>query len=263
VVSRRQCQAAWIRLAGVLVRPILTATVHDPGGHFLPGLKRLGSTIVEVFSSITVQATTQTSAAIIDSLVNGLGATVRQAPADGRVGLHRRLAVRLALPADATIMHIDLDHLLRWIETDRGELEAIVREAAAWDLLVVGRTAEAMAACPRRLRDTEAIINHVYKLITGHRRDVMFGVRLMSPRCAVSIVEECTEDSVGNDVEWPLHAEGAGFAVAYAEANGLSYRTRADFDATADALDTSPAQWIARINIMNDHAQAMRRFADG
>jgi hypothetical protein len=243
------------------MRPVLTATVHDPAGHFLPGLARTRDALREVFGSFAMQVTTQTATAVVRFLTEDLEAVVRQAPADGQVGLHRRRAVELALPTEAPVVHIDLDHMLRWVEADRAELEGVLQAATGVDLLVVGRTAAAMNACPRRLRDTESIINHVYALITGHHWDLMFGVRVLSPACAQAIVDNCSEDTIGNDVAWPLYAETTGFRVGYAEADGLSYRTRADFDSAADRRDDDPLRWIDRIGITNQQAQAMRRFA--
>ncbi len=132
-------------------------------------------------------------------------------------------------------------------------------EADHPDLVVVGRTAQAMAACPARLRATESIVNHLYELMTGRPWDLMFATRLLSPAAARIVIGEGQEDSIANDVEWPLLIEGAGLGIGYQAMNGLSYRIAQDFDAAADVHDTDPMAWVARIEIANLHAQAIGR----
>ena len=61
----------------------------------------------------------------------------------------------------------DLDHLIRWLERDPdGLAEVLVTEPEA-ELLVVGRGAGAMASMPRRLAETERLVNHTFTLLTG------------------------------------------------------------------------------------------------
>jgi hypothetical protein len=239
-------------------RPALAATVHDPHGHFLEGLRRLAEPLREVFHGIGVLAT---STAVVAFLENDLGAAVGRAqPAAERIGTHRREAVRLATTFEpSVVLHADLDHALRWIEADAAELRQHLAELPA-DFVVIGRTERAMNACPRRLRDTEAIVNHIYRLATGRNWDLMFATRVMSRKAAAVIVEHGTEDSIANDVEWPFVAERMGLSVAYREAHGLSYRITADFDTDADHHDDDPRAWIARVELANLHAQTLQRI---
>ncbi|MEQ7125294.1 hypothetical protein ABN034_12305 [Actinopolymorpha sp. B11F2] len=176
--------------------------------------------------------------------------------------MHRREAVRLASTLDpSVVLYSDLDNALRWIEADRIEVERHLEELPA-DFVVIGRTDRAMNACPRRLRDTEAIVNHIYQLATGRTWDLMFAVRAMSPEAASVVVEHGSEDTIANDVEWPLIVEQGGLGVAYRDADGLSYRIRQDFDADADDHDDDPIQWVARVEIANLHAQTLKRILD-
>ncbi|GAB3418828.1 hypothetical protein [Flindersiella endophytica] len=242
-------------------RPALAATVHDPHGHFLDGLRRLADPLREVFHGIGVLATTATSNAVVSFLENELGAAVGRAePAAERIGTHRREAVRLATTFEpSVVLHADLDHALRWIETDPAELRQHLAELPA-DFVVIGRTQRAMDACPRRLRDTEAIVNHVYRLATGRAWDLMFATRAMSRKAAAVIVEHGAEDSIANDVEWPFVAERMGLSVAYREAHGLSYRITADFDTDADRHDDDPLAWVTRVELANLHVQTLKRL---
>jgi hypothetical protein len=239
-------------------RPALAATVHDPASNFLPVLHRTASALREVFGGFGVLATEPTSDEVVRFLEQDLGASVGRAPADGNVGRHRRKSVSLAGDSPA-VLYSDLDHVLRWIEADRHEVEKVLASTDA-DLIVVGRTDRAMAACPRRLRDTETIVNHIYALATGRRWDLMFAIRLLSPRAARTIVEQGEEESIANDVEWPLLVERAGLTVGYHEADGLSYRIRQDIEAAADLHDDDPLLWIQRVELANSHAGVLKRF---
>lgn len=243
-----------------LSMPVLATTVHDPGGQLLPGIRRLTASLREVFGGFGVFASTQTHADVVAALADELGATIDREVADGSAGRHRRMALRLATKlAPSRIMHSDLDHVLRWIEADPAELQSSLTNPDA-DFVVVGRTADAMAACPARLRETERIVNHIYRLAAGRDWDVMFAVRSMAPAAAAAMVAHGTEDTIANDVEWPILAERLGFSVAYREADGLSYRVTRDFDFAHDNRDDDPIEWANRVELASLHARALRRL---
>lgn len=206
--------------------------------------------------------TEPTSDDVAAFLTQELGANITRRPADGNVGRHRRAAVELAQSFDAAaILYSDLDHLLRWIGTHTAELTSLLGGNHP-DLLVIGRSAQAMAACPARLRETEKIVNHIYGLATGRAWDLMFATRLMSPRAADVIVSQGREDSMANDVEWPLLVERVGLSVGYEAADGLSYRIAQDFGADADAHDTDPVAWVKRVEITHRHAQVIGQYLE-
>ncbi|HVX44770.1 MAG TPA: hypothetical protein VHC49_12835 [Mycobacteriales bacterium] len=238
------------------MRTALAATVHDPYNHLLDWLRRAGPALRETFSGFGILATEPTSNEVVGFLED-LGATVHREPPDGNVGRHRRQAVSLA--GNESVLYSDLDNLLRWIDADRPELERLLSTPDA-DLIVIGRSAPAMAACPRRLRDTEAIVNHIYALETGRIWDLMFAVRLLSPFAAKIVADQGRENTLASDVEWPLLVERAGLSVGYREAGGLSYRTRQDFDAAHDRNDGSPRHWIQRVEIAADHCRVLKQF---
>ena len=238
----------------------LAVTVHDPGGHFLPGLVRLEQQLRDTFSGGGAVVTDRTHPDVVRFLSEQVGWEVCSSERDGRVGLHRRLSLDLALRAGAgTALYSDVDHILRWLEAAPAEV-ATALEADGADLLVVGRSDEAMLACPARLRETERLVNHAYSLMTGRPWDVMFGIRRLSGPLARDIVANCTEDSLANDVEWPLFAERTGYRLAYLASDSLTYRLREDLDTEADLHDSDPALWIHRIEIANLHAQVLKRY---
>jgi hypothetical protein len=242
----------------------LAVTVHDPGGHFLPGLRRLGDRLTSTFGTIGALVTTETAEPVARFLSDTLGAWIDRADSDvGAIGRHRRRSVELALsagPEPNVVLHSDVDHILRWFEAQPGEVDAALRAGATTDMLVVGRSDAAMAQSPRRLRDTETVVNHVYELMTGRPWDLMFATRGLSPAAARTVVEKCTEDTIANDVEWPLVVEQAGHDLGYFAADGLTYRVRQDFDAAADRGDHDPAEWIDRVELAANHVRVLKAF---
>lgn len=238
----------------------LAVSAHDPEGNFLGGLTRLAPQLRKTFANGGALVTAQTHPRIVEFLTGELNWVIRQEPADGRVGRHRRAAVALALETDATsVLYSDLDHILRWLEAAPNAVTTALTNPSA-DFVVIGRSDTAMIASPARLRDTERLINHIYELHTGRQWDLMFAIRRMSHDAARAIIEYGAEDSIANDVEWPLLAEQLGYTLGYLASDQLSYRARQDFDADADRRDHDPAQWITRIEIAHLHAQTMKRF---
>ena len=238
----------------------LAVTVGDPGGNFLPGFVRLKERIGRVFSGGGAVVTDRTHPDVVRFVEEELGWPVEVVTPDGRVGLHRRQSLELALESGApAVLYSDADHILRWLESAPDEVTKVLDEKRA-DLVVVGRSQKAMATSPARLRDTERLVNHIYELMTGNSWDLMFAIRWMTRAAAIDVVENCSEDSIANDVEWPLYAQRAGMAVAYVESDHLEYRIRQDFDGPADDHDHDPAKWISRVAIANQHAAVLRRF---
>jgi len=170
--------------------PILTATVHDSGAHFLPGVERVGSIINEIFGAVAIQATTRLCLRSRGARAD-LHAIVGQAPADGRLGLHRRLAV--VSPCRRLLRSCASTSITSWLEADRKEVETTLAAAKRFDLAVVGRTVGAYERLPAPSARTEAIATHVYELTAGHQWDLRFGVRVSSPGCATAILMGCLE----------------------------------------------------------------------
>jgi hypothetical protein len=240
----------------------LAATIHDTEARLVPAIARSSVLLRELFAGIALNVSDATNPAVLDAARDALGAEIIVHPQDeAGIGRARRDAVRLALTLDApAILYCDFDHLLRWAETNEAELRATLAAQPDADVLVVGRSTRAFAAEPKRLQDTERLVNRAYKLLTGRDWDLMFAVRRLSREAAAEIVANSRVDTLANDVEWPLLAERAGFALAYAEADGLFYRTMEDFGASADHGDDDPLQWIRRIEFAAQHVAVMRSF---
>ena len=240
----------------------LAVTVHDPGGHIAPGVRRTADVLRTVFSGVAVNATERTHVDLLEALRDA-GASVITHPVGNVAGRSRRNAVALALRSEAErILYSDLDHAVRWIEQEPQELRAVVTKTDAEDVVIVGREDEAFQRSPARLRQTEALVNHVYTLATGRKADLMFAVRLLSRSAAEAIVANCVEDTMSNDVEWPLVAEKHGYSIGYFAAQGLDYRTTAGFDTNEDRHDHNPEAWIYRVELAAQHLSVMRRLLE-
>jgi hypothetical protein len=226
----------------------------------MPAIERLAPALKATFSHIALNVSDATAPDVAAAARSLLDAEIIFHPTgEAMIGCRRRDAVRLGLHSDA-VLYSDPDHLLRWIEFGPDSLLDVLTNRAGVDFLVVGRSPRAFAAEPRRLQETERVVNHTYSLITGETWDLMFAVRRMSRKAAQVIVSQSKVDTLANDVEWPLLARSAGLPVGYAESDALFYRTIEEFGAAADTGDEEPLQWIRRIEFAALMASAMRPY---
>ena len=239
----------------------LALALHDPEGRTVAGVERCRDALAAAFPSVVLNATSATHPSVLAAFSSfGHAELIEHPPDAAHIGDVRRASVGRAFDGGAEqVLYSDGDHILRWIEARPDEVAAVLDDPID-DLTVVGRSAAALNASPRRLRDTETVVNHIYALMRpGRPWDLMFGVRRLN-RAAGSVVDRCRTSTVANDVEWPLAVEAAGLQVGYVAADGLSYRTIGDFDREADRHDHDPLEWIRRVEIAADHVAAMRPF---
>ncbi|HEX2591885.1 MAG TPA: hypothetical protein VHL34_10345 [Rhizomicrobium sp.] len=240
----------------------LAATIHDPDGKLLDAIATHGAPLKAVFGIFAINVTVATDPRIIDAVKRELGAhVITHRTGECPIAKARRDAVHLALTQGGdTILHSDFDHMIRWIDDKPDELRAILTRQPDVEFLVVGRSAQAFAASPRRLQETEKLVNHIHFLMTGDDWDLMFAVRRFNRRAAELITAQSHAQDLANDVEWPLLARRLGLRLGYAAADGLTYRTMEDFGGTADTHDADPAEWIKRVRIADEHARTMAAF---
>jgi hypothetical protein len=253
-------------MKGLPVTVCLAVTCHDPTGAFEPGVRTAGEALRRTFAAVVVNATSETSPATMAALEETVEPLSVRRHAAGSVGIGtaRRDAIALALGADCSaVAYSDLDHVLRWATVDTGELARVMALPRGVDLVVIGRSPRAFACEPHRLRVTEGAVNQAASLALGLRDEVwdfMIAARLMTHETAHLLVEHCPEESIANDVAWPLHAHREGRSLAFAAVEGLAYRYREDFGAAADDRDSDPLEWVRRLEIASQHATAMRRY---
>ena len=243
----------------------LATTFGDREGVLASKVEELLPGVVRRFGVVAVQATTATHPRTLSQLQEGGVVLATAEPDTNMIGRHRREALRMALAhgSSSRIVYMDFDHLLRWIENDASELDRVLRVTAEYDCAVIGRGPHSLAALPERLASTEAIVNHVYRLMTGRPWDVMMAARSFSRRGAEAIVDSCSVDSIGNDVAWPLFCEARGLSVGYAEAEGLTYRTNVDYASDlVDAREGDPRAWAQRVLLAAQHIEAMLPYME-
>ena len=242
----------------------LAATLADHSGHLLDKTRQLLPEVLRVFDGLAIVSTEQTHPELLGELEQR-GAVLRTtSPSSAAIGRHRREAVAMAHASGSEkVMYADFDHVLRWAELRRDELTAAVAELANHDLTVIGRSPRSIAAGPRRLRDTESVVNHVYFLMSGRPWDLLMAARGLSRRAAEVIIEHSNEDSIANDLEWPLLCEQYGLSLGYVEADGLLYETNQQYgEGSEDDKDGDPRAWITRMRMAALNAEVMARYLD-
>ena len=151
------------------MKPFFATSIADRQGHLANKLQKLLPLVLDRFQGIAALVTTETDEIVL-RLLQDAAAVIDRAESDtDAIGLHRRRSVELALENSASghILRIDPDHLLRWIEQDPEELDAVLEQIPGADCTVIGRGPDSFEGLPRRLRETEQIVNHIYALITG------------------------------------------------------------------------------------------------
>ena len=157
------------------MRPILATTVADRKGRLIAKAGALAPVVSELFSGVSAFATTETHPELV-RVLDSIGASIERADSDSDlIGRHRRRALggALSLGVESHILYMDLDHLLRWIENDHQELLSTLQLIPKWGCLVIGRSPASLRALPRRLAETESIVNRIYYLNTGRSWDLM------------------------------------------------------------------------------------------
>lgn len=245
-------------------RVCLAATCHDPQGRYVPGIKDAGDLVTDVFEALAVNVTSETHPATVEALraldllmffgVHGAGTV--------GIGTARKDALALGLQSSSSrLLYSDLDHILRWLKTSRGEVEACLSKRDD-DLLVVGRSLVAMAEAPERLRLTEELVNRVYGLANGldNRWDLMIAMRIMTRDTADTIVAHSREASIASDVSWPMLVTARGGTVGYFEGDGIRFLMGDDFGKERDRRDYDLHEWQKRMITATAHVTAIVEF---
>lgn len=241
---------------------VLATILHDTEARLAAPLRQASPALQRHFAGIAASLTESTDERVARVLEDELGASVKFHPTgEAIIGRARREAVGLALKASPDrILYSDIDHILRWVDLNAGEMASTLDAEPEAQLLIIGRTEQAMRAMPRRLYDTETPVNRAYELMTGRRADLLFAIRRMDRDVARDLVRHSQVETIANDVEWPLLAERLGYRVASVEAHGLSYRTIEEYGAPTDGFDQDPLQWIRRIEMAGEMARVMRPY---
>ena len=192
-------------------------------------------------------------------LADEIGAAREQFFAAPNWGMGRHEVLRLAVASGASaVEYIDMDHLIRWIETRPDEWYKVTKIAAHIPLLVIGRSPQAYSTYPLAIRETERPINSILSRFLGQEMDLCVGARGMSREVTGMVQRESTSvEAFCADTEWPAIAFRRGVKLTYVEADGLDWETADRYQSTAaDAVrqaqlaaeyDREPENWSYRV----------------
>jgi hypothetical protein len=255
---------------------VALALIHyDPQGALFDQTVRILPRLRQAFADIAIFANAATAPHAIAYLhEHGMRVTAEATQVGlNHLGWFRRAAVQLAVQGPCPfILYCDFDRILHWMEFHPQELSDVAQQIADHDFTILGRTPRAYASHPRIQRDTEAIINHVFKRVSDRAWDTGAGARGLSRRAAEAIVTGCLDDQISNDVTWPLCLlRMGGFTLGYIETDGLEFETPDRFPAEiaqaggviqwSEQLDDDPQHWAARLELARIEVEAMLPFA--
>jgi hypothetical protein len=241
----------------------LAFTYHDPKGRMYLSWQQTLPAFRQLFDEVVVQLSRTAYRPSVE-LFEHYGALMQHdsahlPPGKRALGAKRRHALSLALQTSCPLLLLcDGDRILHWVQRYPEELAAVVAGLGTYDCTIFGRTARAFATHSRVQRETEAIIDHVYCLVSGHQWDVTAAARGFSQRAASAIVREHADDTIGNDVSWPLFLQQrGGFSLGYVEVEGLERETADRYQEEVKvaggvqqwtaAIDTDPRIWADRL----------------
>jgi len=180
----------------------------------------------------------------------------------------RFTSIRNALASGADFIHyVDMDRLLRWVETKPTEWKTMVSVIEKHDCVIFGRSPAAYATHPQALVSTEKISNTVVSHFLNREMDVSAGSKSFSYAAAHYIVDHGKpDDSIGTDAEWPILLEKAGFSLEYIQVDGLDWETGDQYQSQAIprdeqakaalSYDQDPEHWSHRVKVAEQIVQA-------
>ena len=234
---------------------IALASTWHPRGE-TQRLARAWTRISETYRAVAVVVPPDAPCA---QLADEIGAAREQFFPAPNWSLGRHEALRLAVASGAAaIEYVDMDHLIRWIETMPDEWYKVTETAARTPFLVIGRSPQAYSTYPLAIRETERSINSILSRILGQEMDLCVGARGMSRDVAGMVQRESTSvEAFCADTEWPAIAFRCGVGLTYVEADGLDWETADRHqDTAADAVrqsqlaaqyDREPENWSYRV----------------
>jgi hypothetical protein len=238
---------------------IALAASWTPRGE-LPRAERMADALCELYAGAWIAMPPNTAPEVIERLAALPGVQVfTDCWPSGRL---ESVARALHSRTDA-IHYADFDRLLHWLECFPDELHRTLDRIAQVDCLVLGRTDRAWSTHPRCMIESEALFNMTFSHLVGAEMDVGAGSRGFSRRAATYLVRR-TDPAWGwaVDAAWPLMLQRGGFALDYAEVEGLEWESAdqgldhaasaTTRTAVAEEHDQSPEIWRQRVYVAHE-----------
>jgi hypothetical protein len=234
---------------------IALASTWHPRGE-TERLARAWKRISETFRAVSIVLPSDAPCA---QLADEVGATRQQLFSASNWSRGRYEALQRAIESGAAaIEYVDMDHLLRWMETRPDEWNKVTGAAAHTPFLVMGRSPQAYSTYPLAIRETERPINRLFSRIFGRQMDLCAAARSMSRDVASMLQRESTSVATfGVDTEWPAIAFRRDVELAYVEVDGLDWESADQYQSSAaDAArqsrlaalyDRDPENWTFRV----------------
>lgn len=259
-------------------RVALVVTAHQPDERLLPLAEAEVPRLAGRYGALVAYCSRETVPAF-PALLRGHGARVEidSRPPQGieTIGAVRRAALGAGLAAGTTHLHLcDFDRALHWSAHYPAEMAAVAAAIVDYDLLVLGRTAQAWTSHPPYQAETEPLFNRVFELATGLAWDVGAGARGLSRRAGEALLAASQEATVGVDAEWPLLLlRRDGYRVGYRACEGLAFETADRFGPEIEAaggygaweaqMSADPGRWAFRLRVAQLIAEAVVRYHPG
>jgi SAM-dependent methyltransferase len=235
---------------------ITLTTTWNPRGE-LPRLQRFFPKLREMYQYTLVVLPPMVDPELVADVESlGMTAVVSRDWSAGRFQ-----ALRAALGTGSELIHyVDLDRLVRWVETREDEWRRSVKLLGEADCVCFGRTPAAYATHPRALIETEATSNRVISHLIGRPLDISAGSKGFTRQAAL-FMDAHTQPgaSMGLDAAWLVLLNRAGYRIKYVEVDGLDWESAdqyrleaADAEtqrqaATEYDADTRHWEWRARV----------------
>jgi|FLYN01.1.fsa_nt_gi hypothetical protein len=243
---------------------VTLAATYNPRGE-IGRLQRLYSQLQAVYEHIVISLPPWTTGDEI-AVMGALRCAHIHVNAEWSHG--RYMALKAALETEANFIHyVDMDRLLRWVETRPDEWRGTVSAMQEAEYTVIGRTAAAYQTHPQALIQTEQISNAVVSHLVGQAMDVSAGAKGFSRRATEFLVANTQPGrALGADGEWTVLLHRAGFKVNYVEVDGLDWESADRYQEQAadgnrqrrlaEEYDMQAENWAARVQVALEITQA-------
>lgn len=254
---------------------IALAATFNPRGE-IPRLLRLYAQIEAVYPHRIISLPPTASPAEIEQIKSlaGVQVIVNDDWSHGRYA-----ALKAAYEIGADHLHyVDLDRLIRWIETRPDEWLHTLKRIQETDCLMIGRTEAAWETHPQVMIQVEKIINSTFSYLLGRDFDFGSGSKGFSRRAVAFILANSQPaNALGTDTEWPILTHRAGYKLDEVLVDGLDWEIPDQYqDYAADRerqrvvseeYDADVKHWMRRVddtvNVVNAGLQALQRPLNG
>ena len=187
----------------------------------------------------------------------------------------RYAALKAAFETGADYLHyVDLDRLIRWVETRPDEWKQTLKRIQESDCLIIGRTEAAWETHPQVMIQVEKIINSTFSYLLGQNFDFGSGSKGFSRYAAAFILANSRpENALGTDTEWPILLHRGRFRLDEMLVDGLDWEIPDQYqdhaadrqrqNRIAEEYDADLKHWMRRVddtvNVVKAGLEAFQR----